>query len=166
MADPWPDAGRRKHRRVNVLTGGAVTIRPLALGDVEAVAELEAEAFPTAQWTVGHLRDVVERPAWPFLVATRDGVVVGFAAAAAATEEADILTVAVARSERRRGIGTALVEALEEELTRRGVVQITLEVRRSNRAARSLYRAAGYVEVGERSRYYPDGEDAVVMRKG
>ena len=41
---------------------------------------------------------------------------------------------------------------------------VTLEVRKSNHAAQSLYRAHGFEAVGLRPRYYAeDGEDAVVM---
>jgi ribosomal-protein-alanine N-acetyltransferase len=45
-----------------------------------------------------------------------------------------------------------------------GMVEATLEVRESNEAARALYRAYGFYEVGRRKRYYPDNrEDAVIM---
>jgi ribosomal-protein-alanine N-acetyltransferase len=41
---------------------------------------------------------------------------------------------------------------------------VTLEVRRSNDAARALYRKFGFEEQGVRQHYYSDnGEDAVVM---
>jgi ribosomal-protein-alanine N-acetyltransferase len=39
-----------------------------------------------------------------------------------------------------------------------------LEVATNNWAARALYSAAGYAEVGRRRRYYPDGSDALVLR--
>ena len=44
---------------------------------------------------------------------------------------------------------------------------ILLEVRPSNEAARALYAAAGFTEIGIRKGYYPDGggrEDAVVLQ--
>ena len=45
-----------------------------------------------------------------------------------------------------------------------GAHLVTLEVRMSNRAAQKLYAKLGFVEVGERRRYYNDnGEDALLM---
>ena len=47
--------------------------------------------------------------------------------------------------------------------------QIMLEVRKSNHAAISIYRAHGFIDVGERKYYYPAGagrEDAVILVLG
>jgi ribosomal-protein-alanine N-acetyltransferase len=41
--------------------------------------------------------------------------------------------------------------------------RVQLEVRASNQPARALYARAGFVVDGRRPRYYPDGEDAVLM---
>jgi ribosomal-protein-alanine N-acetyltransferase len=41
-----------------------------------------------------------------------------------------------------------------------------LEVAEANAAARALYAAAGFAEVGRRRRYYADGGDALVLRRG
>jgi ribosomal-protein-alanine N-acetyltransferase len=46
---------------------------------------------------------------------------------------------------------------------RRRVQHLLLEVRRSNRAAITLYRALGFFAMGVRPRYYADDEDAVEM---
>jgi ribosomal-protein-alanine N-acetyltransferase len=52
-------------------------------------------------------------------------------------------------------------------LTRRPGMRIAaLEVRRSNREARRLYRLFGFQEIGVRKMYYAEeGEDAIVMQK-
>jgi [ribosomal protein S18]-alanine N-acetyltransferase len=97
------------------------------------------------------------------LVARRDGAVVGFAAGLLQHDEGHVLDLVVARGQRREGIATHLLAALERCLRRRGAVAITLEVRAHNEPARALYRRSGYVEDGRRPRYYPDGEDAVLM---
>jgi ribosomal-protein-alanine N-acetyltransferase len=65
---------------------------------------------------------------------------------------------------RRRGQGSALLLDLLQQARERSATLVTLEVRRSNDAARALYRKFGFVEQGIRQRYYSDnGEDAVVM---
>ena len=97
------------------------------------------------------------------LVARTPGAVVGFAMGLMQLDEAHVLDLAVAATERRRGVGTVLLQALLERLGERGAVGVTLEVRRSNAAALAMYRRLGFAVEGERARYYPDGEDALLM---
>jgi ribosomal protein S18 acetylase RimI-like enzyme len=77
--------------------------------------------------------------------------------------EREILSLAVDRASRRRGIGRALVEA-ELAAASKGTTWF-LEVRESNIAAISLYRAVGFTPAGRRPDYYHDpAEAAIVMR--
>jgi ribosomal protein S18 acetylase RimI-like enzyme len=39
------------------------------------------------------------------------------------------------------------------------------DLRASNRSAHALYAGLGFVVVGTRSRYYPDGEDATLLTR-
>jgi [ribosomal protein S18]-alanine N-acetyltransferase len=95
----------------------------------------------------------------------RDGTVGGYGIAHSAADEGEILNLGVAVAERRHGLGRALAERLLEELGARGARSVFLEVRDSNTAARRLYEALGFREVGRRSRYYRRPvEDAVVLR--
>jgi ribosomal protein S18 acetylase RimI-like enzyme len=73
-----------------------------------------------------------------------------------------IATVAVLPEYRSRGIGSALLKACEEKIT---VNRVRLCVRMSNDVAIRLYDQLGYVKVGEWTRYYQDGESALVMEK-
>ncbi len=66
---------------------------------------------------------------------------------------------------RRCGRGGKILDDLTEEARRRGVQRVFLEVRVSNRAAMLLYLKRGFRGLYARSRYYPDGEDALVMVK-
>ena len=54
---------------------------------------------------------------------------------------------------------------LAAEAAARGASSLMLEVRASNAAARRLYARHGFEELHVRRRYYPGGEDAVIMRK-
>jgi [ribosomal protein S18]-alanine N-acetyltransferase len=73
-----------------------------------------------------------------------------------------VMNVAVDPTLRRRGIATALIERLLERVEPRA--QLTLEVRRSNAGAITLYERFGFRSAGVRRRYYQDnGEDAIVM---
>ncbi len=101
----------------------------------------------------------------PFLVAEADGGVVGYVIGRVAADEGEILNVGVHPQWRRRGIARALVRALLDALGAAGARAVYLEVRESNAAARQLYAAFGFGEIGRRARYYRRPvEDAVILR--
>jgi ribosomal-protein-alanine N-acetyltransferase len=77
--------------------------------------------------------------------------------------EREILLLAVDPANRRQGVGRALVEA-ELASASKGTTWF-LEVRESNIAAISLYKAVGFTASGRRPGYYHDpAEAAIVMR--
>lgn len=78
-------------------------------------------------------------------------------------DEVQILHVAVGAARRREGLATELLNRALAEERAHGATGATLEVRRSNAPARGLYHRLGFQVVGERKRYYQDGEDAVLM---
>jgi len=117
-------------------------------------------------WSAQDFRDCVTSDAH-FLVAEvrGSGDIVGYVVAFEAADEGEILNLAVAPAGRRNGLGRALVQAILEALTARGVRQTYLEVRESNAPARALYAAHGFKEVGRRKQYYRRPvEDAIVLR--
>src|SRR5215208_6624122 len=65
----------------------------------------------------------------------------GYVVALVVGPEAEIADLAVAPAWRRRGIGQALLARSIAELVTAGVRTVYLEVRESNRAARTLYEA-------------------------
>ncbi len=68
-------------------------------------------------------------------------------------DEAELLLLAVPPSQRRAGVGRALLDAIAGEALARGATQLHLEMRDGNPAA-FLYGEAGFREVGRRPRYY------------
>ena len=85
-----------------------------------------------------------------------------------AADEAEILTIAVATSHRRRGVGRALIEEAMRRLYRDRVACLFLEVDAGNAAALALYHRLRFEKVGERKGYYAHGTvpgaTALVMR--
>jgi ribosomal-protein-alanine N-acetyltransferase len=73
-----------------------------------------------------------------------------------------VATLAVLPEFRGRGIGAALLQACEAQIP---VNRIRLCVRPSNDGAIRLYERFGYTQVGEWTKYYNDGESALVMEK-
>ncbi|MEM3371398.1 MAG: ribosomal protein S18-alanine N-acetyltransferase [Candidatus Korarchaeum sp.] len=76
-----------------------------------------------------------------------------------------VLSIAVSKEHRRRGIGEALMLKAEEGLLTYGSEVIYLEVRVSNEPAIRLYEKLGYKKLGIIPFYYADGEDAFLMYK-
>jgi ribosomal-protein-alanine N-acetyltransferase len=114
-------------------------------------------------WSTQDFRDCVSFAL--FLVAEEQDKIAGYVVALEAADEGEILNLAVDEAGRRRGLGRALVQAIVEALSERGVRQVYLEVRESNAAARALYATFGFKDVGRRKAYYRRPvEDAIVLR--
>ena len=77
---------------------------------------------------------------------------------------ADIIDIEVCAEYRRRGIGRNILNSMIADARDKGVETITLEVRKSNADAQSLYESFGFCAISVRKRYYGDKEDAVVMQ--
>ena len=76
-----------------------------------------------------------------------------------------IVTLDVAPAARRSGLGTLLIQSVEEQLKGEGTSLISLEVAEDNTAARRFYRQLGFVPKGKIAGYYGGRVDAEVMEK-
>ena len=94
---------------------------------------------------------------------------VGFILSRRAADEAEILSVAVARAWRGRGIARRLLDLHLRRLAGFGLRAVFLEVDEDNQPALRLYRRAGFSEVGRRPGYYPQASgkqaSALVLRR-
>ena len=127
--------------------------------DADAIRDLDGLS-PASQRLLDHDLDAADRCC---VVAYLDDDVVGYAAALVHLEEAQVLDVVVAPQWRRRGVATLLLTAVADRVAQRGAQASSLEVRADNAGAQALYRRFGFVVEGRRPRYYPDGEDALIM---
>lgn len=142
--------------------GTTVTnIRPMDVSDIDAAAAMELDSRPRP-WSVGVFSDELAADNRVYLVAESDDGVVGFGGVMVIGDEAHVTNLHVNESSRGRGIGRALMVSLMEAAVEQGARHLTLEVRVSNEAARSLYTALGMVPVGVRPKYYGD-EDALIL---
>ncbi|MDR3001871.1 MAG: GNAT family N-acetyltransferase [Fibromonadaceae bacterium] len=81
-----------------------------------------------------------------------------------ASDEAELLYIAVEASERGKGLAKTLMERCHKELIAQGIKKFYLEVSETNISAVSLYKKLGYEKIAERKEYYKNGETAVVMK--
>ena len=126
---------------------------------------LEKHAATAAHWSpeqyervlasVGHSRIVS--------VIEENSVIQGFLVGRCLDAEWEIENVAIAGPARRRGLGTRLVGEFLDRARSEGAQSVFLEVRESNRAARSLYEKWAFVESGRRKHYYRDPQEDAVL---
>jgi ribosomal-protein-alanine N-acetyltransferase len=93
------------------------------------------------------------------------GPALGFLVGRRVADFVEIDLLGVAAEARRKGCARALIDELVVSERAEGAREFRLELRDSNDSARSLYEAQGFVVVGRRSRYYPDGEDALLLTR-
>jgi len=141
-------------------------IRPASPADAEELSRLERRCF-SDPWSPAGFREVLESPGGFGLVAEAHGALKAYMLGRQLLDEGEILNLAVAPEWRRRGLGRKLLEASLRAFMDRGVTQVFLEVRESNRAAQRMYFARGFQPVGHRHDYYRNpAEDALVLRLG
>ncbi|HYM69548.1 MAG TPA: ribosomal protein S18-alanine N-acetyltransferase [bacterium] len=144
-----------------------VTIVPMRMDDVARVIEIEQASFPTPWPRDAYTHELRENRLACYLVARVMHQIVGYTGMWIILDEAHVTTIAVAPEHRRRRIGERLLVALLDEAMRRGARWVTLEVRKTNAGAQTLYRKYGFKEIGVRRGYYSDNrEDAIVMWTG
>lgn len=130
---------------------------------LDLLAALHSRSFQEP-WSREAFAKLLATPGAFAVLATRQEAPVGFALARAAAGEAEILTIGVEQDARRSGVGRALVEAVTNEAAARGAAELFLEVADDNVAARALYLALGFAQVGRRPGYYGP-RDAFVLRR-
>ena len=142
------------------------TILPMRGGDLSAVSRIADASFVVA-WGERAFSEELRRP-YAVLRVLRPGFgkpICGFVHLWCVAGEAQIMNLAVAPEQRRKGYGYALLKAGLQCAREGACKSVLLEVRRSNAAAITLYEREGFVRVGVRPRYYSDNqEDALVMR--
>jgi ribosomal-protein-alanine N-acetyltransferase len=151
------------------MTGfGSVALAPARWWHIPAMVAIDEALFGTDAWSVAsfwaELAGIPDRR-W-YRVALAGAEVVGYGGLAVLGDSADVQTVAVRADHQGRGIGALLLDALLGEAARRGCTEVLLEVRADNAAAVALYAARGFDTIATRRRYYADGTDALILRRG
>ena len=132
--------------------------------DLPAVQQIELRSFPTPWSSRAFLAELTENLYAHYIVAVSEERPVGYAGMWIVLDEAHITNIAVEPRLRGRRVGERLLRELILLAAELGAQRMTLEVRRSNLVAQSLYRKLGFVNRGLRKGYYTDThEDAIIM---
>jgi len=143
-----------------------INLRDASNRDLPQIVEIERLSFDNP-WSQDSFLRELSLPFSRTIVAIRVNEtaesVVGYLCRWLVADECHILNVAVRPTARRGGIaGRMMVSAIQEARHEKARF-VTLEVRRSNLAARSLYRKLNFEERRLRRNYYGAGDDAIVM---
>lgn len=141
-------------------------IVPMKKEHIKEVLSIEALSF-SIPWPEEALTLEVEHNQLArYLVVLEDEKVIAYGGMWFILGEAHITNIAVHPSYRGKGKGRLLVTALIELASREGIQELTLEVRKSNKVAISLYESFGFESLGVRKGFYSDNkEDALIMWK-
>lgn len=134
--------------------------------DLDRVLEIESKTFNPPWSREAFLLELTKNLLAKYIVAEVDGEVVGFGGIWLIIDEGHITNIAVDEKYRQMGIGSKIMEGLIQLCSDRNIIAMTLEVRKSNEAAKALYKKYGFKEYGIRKNYYQDNnEDAIIMWK-
>jgi ribosomal-protein-alanine N-acetyltransferase len=141
-------------------------LRAATVADLDALVALDAALFGANAWSRTAMSAELATAGRPrlVLVAVRDDALVGLGVLLTVADSAELLRLGVAGEHQRAGVGSALLAALVARSVAARCGQLTLEVAADNAPARLFYERHGFVGIGRRPRYYPDGTAAVVMR--
>jgi len=148
----------------------AITVELVTtLDDLTGLLAVEEASFLNP-WTREMYLAELENPGVSYLFVAKDpaGRVVGFCGFWRVLDELHINNLAVLPECRLQGIASAILGRILEEGRRAGAGRATLEVRRSNEAARRLYERFGFTVAGVRRGYYrhPEEDALVLWREG
>jgi ribosomal-protein-alanine N-acetyltransferase len=167
------------HTRGCTRYNGSVSfrIRPFQEADFETLWRMDQVCFdPQMAYSRPELAFYMRRPGAFTLVAEADGAeaganggsasrILGFIVAEARRKTGHIITLDVVPETRRSGVGSALLQAAEEQLLRAGAAAVALETAVNNMAAIRFYKQKGYFVEKTVPGYYSNQLDALVMRK-
>ena len=140
-------------------------IRAARPEDASALRDIEALSFPDP-WSEADFVQLLSAPGIEGWICWAGKRISGYILVRSTDEEAEILNLAVAPEFRRLRVAHRLLGRGLDALFERGVHDVFLEVRRSNRAARALYHRLGFALAGVRRGYYRKPlEDAMVLRR-
>jgi ribosomal-protein-alanine N-acetyltransferase len=142
----------------------SIQIVPLSREHLDQILTIERASF-SDPWTRGMFESELDVEARGYARgAVRRRQLVGYLFAVIIPDEAHVGNVAVAPSERRRGVAQELLDQLIKDAREAGVRRVTLEVRANNHTARKFYYKNHFIDIAIRKNYYRSPvEDAIVM---
>jgi len=140
-------------------------IRSAQPWDLAQIVQIEGLCFPEETAFPPKMFAYLIRYAVSLVASEPDKKVLGFIMGYTSGKTGAVYTLDVHPSYRRRGIGSKLMQSLEEKLALLGAQAIRLEAALDRPGAVELYRKAGYQERELVRNYYGRGDHALRMWK-
>ncbi len=141
-------------------------IRKIENKDLVSVLKIEKELFLEDAWTQEMFRsEMNDNPFANVYVYELNGEIIGYFDLLISYENAELANIGVLKKYQHNGIGTKMMEYINQLVQKNHCENFTLEVRMSNENAIHLYEKFGFKIVSSRKNYYADGEDAYLMYK-
>ena len=140
-------------------------IEPAQAKDADTIAKLHAQGFYRG-WPREDFAAYITGEGTPVYVACDPKRrIAGFAMIRHLGEEAELITIAVDKKWRSKGVGLSLMRAVFDDLLMSPARKLFLEVATDNAAALKLYGKLGFAKISERKGYYPrpDGTPATAI---
>jgi ribosomal-protein-alanine N-acetyltransferase len=141
------------------------SVRTPQLGDARDLEKADLVCFPDPWPGQFFVSEILADGRFNRLLVDPAGRMVAYLFCAWQYLDLHVLKVATLPDFRRNGLGERLMQFAEKHAIEMNGESLTLEVRRDNHWAISMYEKLGYTSRGIRSRYYPNGDDAVIMTK-
>lgn len=130
------------------------------------IAKIEADLFGPGCWNKNMILQELQAPMRAYYadVDLNTNTVAGYAGFWFDGDDAQIMTIGVAKEYQKQGIASNLLKTMIENAKSIGARRMLLEVRVNNNPALKLYEKFGFTKMGLRKRYYmPEGIDAYTM---
>ncbi|MGH6726712.1 MAG: GNAT family N-acetyltransferase [Pseudolabrys sp.] len=138
----------------NLFARGEPVLSEAASRDAAAIAALHGASFARG-WSEQEVEGLLADRQVVAHRAMRGPIMAGFIMSRQAADEAEILSVAVERAWRGRGLARKLLTLHLRRLAGLAVRAVFLEVGEHNASAIRLYQRAGFREISRRPNYYP-----------
>ncbi len=156
--------GTRLGKRTRTMAAvGSPLLRRATPEDLEAIYRIETACFKERRFRLDHVDWILRNERAATFVVENGKDLLGAIMLLVEGQVARILSVATMPDQRRKHLGTEMMQIAEEEARRRGCVQVRLEVSTRNYGAIEFYRGLGYKTDGVLYGYYSWGEDAYSM---
>lgn len=132
--------------------------------DLQKIEKVLYEEFDDF-WSYNILSQELKKEDSLYITAKENDNILGFAGMWISPDDIQITNIVVRKNERKKGIGTLLLEKIINEAQKTDKTEIYLEVNENNIFAIKLYEKFKFKKIGERKKYYNGKDTAIIMKK-
>jgi ribosomal-protein-alanine N-acetyltransferase len=134
----------------------------MLLSDLDAILEIERNSFEHPWSRPLFLAEFKKNIAHLRVLEDEAGLLCAYSVGWKVVDEFHLGNIAVAKAKRRQGYALKLLAEIEQLS---GLSEVQLEVSHRNLAAIAFYQKNGFKQIAERSAYYQDGSNALILVK-